>query len=92
MFDDADWADTTNATVRVLTGGTYVRPPELALAGEVIPNGAEVRLLECSRSDSSSTRDRGGRVEESGMVPKEDGGRGFEEGLLPVLGAFRSGG
>ena len=91
MFDDADSADTTNATVRVLTGGTYVRPPELALAGEVIPNGTEDRPLEGSRSDSSSTRDRGGRVDESGMVPMVGGGGGFVEGLPPVPEVVRSG-
>lgn len=76
-----DSADTTNATVRVLTGWMYVRPPELALAGEVSPNGTEDRFLECSRSDSSSTRDKGGRVEESGVVPKEGWGGVLEEGL-----------
>lgn len=92
MFDDADWAETTNATVRVLTGGTYARdpPPELALTGEVIPNGTEDTLLRCSRSDSSSTRDRGGRVEESGIVPNGGGG-GFEEGL-PLPEEVRWGG
>lgn len=92
MFDVADSADTTNATVRVLAGGMYIRPPpELALAGEVIPNGAEDTLLRCSRSDSSSTRDRGGRVEESGMVPKGGGGA-FEEGLPLVPEEVRCGG
>lgn len=89
MFDDADWADTTNATVRVLTGGMYVRDvaPGLALAGG---GGSKGRFLGGSRSDSSSTRDKGGRVEESGVVPK--GGGGSFEGLPPVPGKFRCGG
>lgn len=61
VFVFADWAETTNATVRVLTGGTYVRdPPELGLWGLVMPWGMlEVRWG--SRSDSSSTRESGGR-------------------------------
>lgn len=92
MFDDADWADTTNATVRVLTGGMYVRDaaPGLVTVGGVTPKGTEGKFLGCSRSDSSSTRDRGGRVEESGMVP-EGGGGGFER-LPPVPEGIRCGG